>query len=152
MVPSGRDDASTGSASDLMITVFVAQWDGSEHALRYASAGHNPPYLWRAKTREVEALDADGMIIGVLDESPYESKTTYLEKDDVLLLYTDGIVEAKDPRGQMFGEARLQEALAECATLSADEILATLFDVAKRFIGDAEMHDDISMVVVRATA
>ncbi|MFN0149576.1 MAG: PP2C family protein-serine/threonine phosphatase [bacterium] len=140
------------SANDLMITVFVAQWDGRDGVLRYASAGHNPPYLWRAKTREVEALDADGMIIGVLDESPYESKTTRLEKDDVLLLYTDGIVEAKDPRGQMFGEARLQEALAECVTLPADEILATLFDVAKRFIGDAELHDDISMVVVRATA
>jgi len=139
------------SASDLMITVFVVQWNGAEGVLSYANAGHNPPFLWRAAKGAIEALDADGMIIGVRDDTSFEPKTARLEKGDVLLLYTDGIIEAKNARGEMFGEARLQEALAECAALSADEILKALFGVAKRFLGDGELHDDISMVVVRAT-
>lgn len=139
------------SASDLMITVFVVEWNGRTRSLAYANAGHNPPFLWRAATGAIDSLDADGMIIGVLEEPSYERRTTDFRTGDVLLLYTDGIIEAKNARGEMFGEARLQEALAACATRPAHEILSSLFALAKRFVGDVELHDDISMVVVRAT-
>jgi serine phosphatase RsbU (regulator of sigma subunit) len=140
------------SNSDLMITIFLAQWNGTTKTLSYANAGHNPGLLWRAATGAVEALDADGIIVGVLELADYALARTSFEKGDVFLLYTDGIVEARNEAGDMFGDERLRALFARNAGRSAQEILDAIFDAVRAFIGSGELHDDVSAIVARVTS
>jgi serine phosphatase RsbU (regulator of sigma subunit) len=137
------------SNADLLITAFLARWDGAAARLTYANAGHNPGLLWHARERRVERLDADGIIIGVLEEPEYEERHMPFEAGDVLVLYTDGVVEARDASGAFFGEERLTACLERSAGSSAQEIveaIGTAFDAFRR---GRDLHDDVSLVVAR---
>ncbi len=138
--------------SGLLITVFVSHWNGTTRRLTYANAGHCPALRWSARERRLESLDADGLVVGVLEETEFEQRQTPFESGDVLLLYTDGVTEARDEAGKMFGDARLAECFerAAAAGAPAEEIVEAITDAATAFRGSREINDDISLVVVRA--
>jgi predicted permease len=139
-------------------TFFYAQIDGDRRQLRYVNAGHNPPYLVRArritddateKSVPLEELTIGGAVVGMLPGMSYDEATVDLCSGDVLLAYTDGVTEAHNPDNVEFGEERLKALLSQVAHLSADEILTRISNELKDWIKDAEQYDDLTFVVMK---
>jgi sigma-B regulation protein RsbU (phosphoserine phosphatase) len=139
-------------------TFFYAQVDGDRRQLRYVNAGHNPPYLVRARANatatpgqdgQMEELTTGGAVVGMLPGLSYEEATVDLCSGDVLLAYTDGVTEAHNPDHEEFGEDRLKALLREIADLSADDIRARIATELKDWIKDAEQYDDLTFVVMK---
>jgi predicted permease len=138
-------------------TFFYAQVDGARRQLRYVNAGHNPPYLVRARVNTaspeqvapVEELTIGGAVVGMLPGMSYQDATVDLCPGDVLLAYTDGVTEAHNPDNVEFGEERLKALLGEVAHLSADEIRVRISSELKAWIKDAEQYDDLTFVVMK---
>ena len=136
-------------------TFFYAQVDGDRRQLRYVNAGHNPPYLVRARANAsgapepMEELTIGGAVVGMLPGMSYEEATVDLCSGDVLLAYTDGVTEAHNPDSDEFGEDRLKPLLSEVAHLSADDIRERISAELKDWIKDAEQYDDLTFVVMK---
>jgi serine phosphatase RsbU (regulator of sigma subunit) len=135
---------------NMFVTCFYAILDPESGTLRYANAGHDLPYLHR--NGKAEELKARGMPLGLMPQMGYEEKETILEAGEVTLLYSDGLVEAHDPRGEMFGFPRLRELVAEHATEEGslgDFLLRELHT----FTGEGwEQEDDITLLTLRRSA
>jgi len=135
---------------NMFVTCFYAILDPQTGTLRYANAGHDPPYLHR--NGNAEQLKARGMPLGLMPGMGYEEKETILGAGEVTLLYSDGLVEAHDPKGEMFGFPRLGELVAEHA---AEE--GSLGDILLRelytFVGESwEQEDDITLLTLKRSA
>jgi Na+/proline symporter len=135
--------------AELFITMFYAIYDAAGRRLSFASAGHNPPILWRTNAMSHERLDADGLILGVKRGVFFEEKQVQLHPGDVLLLYTDGITEAENPAGIFFGEERLISLFAEYHRLPPQQIIDKLLEQVRLFAGIQHFNDDVSLVVMR---
>lgn len=130
-------------------TAFLAEYDPAARQLRYVNAGHNAPVLWR-RTGTTEELSAGGLPLGVMKDAAYESGVVTLELGDVLVAFTDGLVEAENSRSEEYGQGRFLNALWTNAQAPADAILRTiLFDI-DRFVGAAPQHDDVTLMVLKA--
>jgi sigma-B regulation protein RsbU (phosphoserine phosphatase) len=141
------------SAVSVFMSFFLGVLDPQERTLTYASAGHNPPLLLRADGH-LEQLDATGSALGIEDDATYGlSEPRPLDTGDVLVLYTDGIFEQQDGRGQLYGEERLRESLARRApgAASAQEITRGLLADVDAFRGDEPQFDDVTALVVRVS-
>ena len=99
--------------SELQITMFYARLDTKNRTLAYANAGHNPPLLFRIKEGVSTELDADGLLMGIKTGVSFEEKITRVEAGDVLILYTDGVTDADNDKGELFGTGRLSRVIAE---------------------------------------
>jgi Stage II sporulation protein E (SpoIIE) len=117
--------------------------DPSTGRLRYANAGHNPPYV---HTRDgVAELRATGMPLGAMPDMTYEEKETTLGAGDTVLLHSDGLVEAHDRDRKMFGFPRLAELMTGCS--GGPELIQLLLGELDEFTGpDWEQEDDITLV------
>jgi steroid delta-isomerase-like uncharacterized protein len=135
---------------NMFVTCFYAILDPHSGTLRYANAGHDPPYLHR--NGNAEQLKARGMPLGLMPGMGYEEKETILDAGEVTLLYSDGLVEAHDPQGQMFGFPRLGELVAEHAAEEGslgDFLLRELYT----FVGETwEQEDDITLLTLKRSA
>ena len=135
--------------TDLFVTMFYVHYCPDKHILSYSSAGHNHPVLWHKKQKKLEFLDAEGMIFGIRPEVDFDQLQTQLEAGDILLLYTDGIVEAEDNNGQFFGAERLGKLLQESDELEPQEIIDRIMDQVRIFTGLRHFNDDITLVVMK---
>lgn len=138
------------SRAELFITMFYLQYQPASRQLIFANAGHNQPLLWRAQTGACERLDAEGLILGIETGVVFEEKQLQLAAGDLLLLYTDGLTEAEDARGNFFGEERLCALLEEFHSCAPAEILDKLLEQARGFAGKQTFNDDVTLVVLRA--
>ncbi|HKE01603.1 MAG TPA: GAF domain-containing SpoIIE family protein phosphatase [Planctomycetota bacterium] len=129
-------------------TLFVAVIDARAGTLRYVNAGHPPPMLRRAAGGAFTALARTGVALGFLDEPYAPSGTVELARGDVLVAFSDGLVEARRSDGELFGEQRLRDAIGRAAASSADAIVRTLIDETKRF-GGGRAEDDLTVVALR---
>jgi phosphoserine phosphatase RsbU/P len=119
--------------------------DRSRHTLTFANAGHNPPLLVRGDGT-VTRLLSGGMVLGVMSETTYEQIEVPLAPGDRLILYTDGIVEAEDPAGLDYGEARLGRVAAEHRARAPQAMLDTLFADVSGFAA-GQFADDATLIV-----
>ncbi|VVB69087.1 Stage II sporulation protein E (SpoIIE) [uncultured archaeon] len=143
--------ADSGSGiSGMFLTLFFARLNQKDASLSYANAGHNPPLLFRAAARSIEMMEVTGIALGMMADMEYEQRQTALERGDVLLLYTDGIVEAMDAKEDLFSLERLKSSLTAAAELSAQEMLDAILADLKRFVGGEAQSDDITAVVIKA--
>ncbi len=101
---------------DMFVTCLLVIVDRRSGVIRYANAGHNPPYLCSAQ--KVVELRATGLPLGIFPNMIYEEKEAWLEPGDSLLLYSDGLTEAHDREGDMFGFPRLNEFLSTSSRAS----------------------------------
>jgi serine phosphatase RsbU (regulator of sigma subunit) len=135
---------------NMFVTCFYAILDPESGGLRYANAGHDLPYLHR--NGNAEQLKARGMPLGLMPAMSYEEKETILDAGEVTLLYSDGLVEAHDPEGEMFGFPRLRELVAKHAAEEGslgDLLLRELYT----FTGEGwEQEDDITLLTLRRSA
>jgi serine phosphatase RsbU (regulator of sigma subunit) len=106
-----NDPLATDVPPNMFVTCFYAILDPEKGTLSYANAGHDLPYLWRGG--ECEELRARGMPLGLMPGMGYEEKQTILEAGEAALFYSDGLVEAHDPKREMFGFPRLKALIAE---------------------------------------
>lgn len=137
--------------SDRFITMFYAQYDATTRELTYANAGHNCPLLLRGREHACMELDAEGLILGVRQETYFEERKLHLEKNDTLLFYTDGITEAENKAGEFFGTQRLCDIFATHAEASNQEIIDAVMAELQQFCQRTSFSDDISLVVLKVT-
>jgi serine phosphatase RsbU (regulator of sigma subunit)/ketosteroid isomerase-like protein len=134
---------------NMFVTCFYAILDPSSGRLLYANAGHDLPYLHRSG--DAEELRAKGMPLGLMPGMSYEEKEIVLEAGESVLFYSDGLVEAHDPKGEMFGFPQLRALFAEYGedrTL-VDSLLEELYS----FTGEGwEQEDDITLLTLRCSA
>ncbi len=135
--------------SDLFVTMFYLQYCSATRNLSYSSAGHNNPLLWRKQQQRIELLDAEGLIFGIKQDVAFEKQTTELAAGDLLLLYTDGIIEAEDSHDEFFGVERLGKLLQECGDLTPQEIIDQIMSQVRIFTGLRHFNDDITLVVMK---
>jgi sigma-B regulation protein RsbU (phosphoserine phosphatase) len=129
-------------------TAFVAELDSGTGELRYVSAGHNPPILKR-RDGSIERLSSESMPLGVELDEHYESGTTQLSIADLLVIFTDGVTEARNEDGEEFGDKRLVALLEEPQKESAGVTHAHIMRELDKFVGQAAQHDDITCLVLR---
>jgi sigma-B regulation protein RsbU (phosphoserine phosphatase) len=130
------------------ITFFMTVADPATGELVYTNAGHNPPLVVRA-AGGFDTLAGGGMILGILPKASYSDSKAKLESGDVLILFSDGVTEASDPRGDEFGEERLAELVAGLRERPAAEIVEAINSAVAAFTEGAPAADDITVVAVR---
>jgi sigma-B regulation protein RsbU (phosphoserine phosphatase) len=136
-------------ATSHFVTCFYGILDLATGQLEYSRAGHNPPYLVRGN--EVQTLDAaSGLPLGMLRRVSYDTAMVQLESGDTLLLFTDGITEAMNPRQEEYGEAQLVQLLrARASSLSVEELVRLVTQEAIAFAEGAPASDDMTVLGVR---
>ncbi len=113
----------------------------------YVNAGHCPA-LWLTAER-IEMLPAKNVPLGLLEQSEYAATEIRLRPHDVLVLYTDGMVEAPNPLGELYGLARLKKVLSACRAGSSEQLVAAVFDDVREFTQNTLPGDDVSLLIAR---
>lgn len=139
-----RERATTLFVSAALLVVHAATG-----GIRYASAGHEPALVARARGGRLEPLEADGPVLGAFDGASFEECDAHLAPGDALVLYTDGITETRDPSGAFFGDDRLAAAIAAHCGGRADDVAGAVMGAVDGFRGAAEPYDDLTLVVAR---
>jgi sigma-B regulation protein RsbU (phosphoserine phosphatase) len=129
-------------------TLVYAELDTASRTLVYSNAGHNYPILIRGDGR-CELLDCGGLVLGVMPSVHYDTGDVVLERDDVLLFYTDGLSELQDPNGEEYGEARLIRFIKDNRHLDPEELKNRLIREVTRFALGAIGFDDLTMVILK---
>ena len=150
-------DTATGLINDLIskntsdgrfITFFWGILNDVTKTFKYVNAGHNPPLLVRNGI--IIKLEIGGMILGVMKTIvPYKSESIQLQKDDVVVMFTDGISEAMNKKGEEFSDESLEKISLEMANESAENILKRIQSEVQKFADGANQSDDITLVVVK---
>jgi len=135
--------------SDLFVTMFYLQYNPVNRRLIYGNAGHNTPLLWKKRKRHLITLDTEGLIFGIKEDITFEQKATDLDPGDILLLYTDGIIEAENRDKVFFGIERLAKVLEECDDLNPQELIDQIMIQGRIFTGMRHFNDDVTLVVMK---
>jgi sigma-B regulation protein RsbU (phosphoserine phosphatase) len=129
-------------------TMFFCVLDNSSHAITYASAGHDHPFHVRANA-PIQRITEGGVPLGLFDNFQYSQHQVELGPGDIIVISSDGITEAFNEQGEMFGEEQVEEILLKDVSGSAEETLHRIFAAVKRFVGNTPQSDDMTLVVVK---
>jgi sigma-B regulation protein RsbU (phosphoserine phosphatase) len=139
-----------GLADERFVSAFYGVLDTSTKTFSYAGAGHPYPLHYVAATTEVKTLTASGFLLGIVPGESYRNKTVPLSPGDKLVFYTDGVVEARNEIGEMYGTDRLTECLRAHGHASSKEILTEILAHQKTFCGTQAWSDDVTILVLSA--
>jgi sigma-B regulation protein RsbU (phosphoserine phosphatase) len=139
------------SGTDYFLSAFYGILDLDSGRLTFANAGHNPPLWYQRQSGRIEALQAKGMILAVLNDIALEQKMVDIGHGDVLAFYTDGVTETMNVNLEEFGEERLRAVLQAQADQDAKTILWAIVDAVNDFSTGAEQFDDFTLFVVKRT-
>ena len=131
-----------------LTSVFMARLDPASGTLDYCSAGHPPALLLRA-SGQLESLSEGGMLLGMAADAPFRTGRVELGAGDILLAYSDGVIESCNNVDQEFGDERLESELRLARTGSADRVLFSILGAVQDFAAPHPLTDDTSLVVVR---
>lgn len=145
---AANDRICTANETGMFITAWMGMLDLHTGLVQFANAGHNPPVLIRNGTARFLEMKVD-LILGIMEDSEYETQTLQLQEGDILLLYTDGVTEAVSSSRELFGEKRLLALLSE-AVSGTDDVCRTLCrrvsEAVEAFADGAPQADDITML------
>jgi len=131
------------------VTFFMAVFDPAASTLTYCNAGHNPPMLIRANGA-IEKLEEGGMVLGIFPCSAFEQKTIPFDIADTLVLYSDGVVEARPANGdEEFGDDRLVRIVGESGPLELSRIIERVMEELRAWAGDGSYADDVTLMLAR---
>src|SRR5205085_4790566 len=140
---------------DMFISVAYLILDLASGAVTQARAGHDAPLLYKARTGAISPLKTPGMVVGIDSGDVFDRLTidaaVELERDDFILLYTDGITAALDSEGNEFGLERTIASIKSSAKEGAQAIVTRLIDDLRNFVGSTPQNDDITLIVIRKT-
>lgn len=132
----------------MFVTAFICVLDLESNEMKFVNAGHNPPFLKKSNESFVMQKPVVNLVFGMLEDVTYQEQSLCLQKGDVIYLYTDGVTEALNQNGELFGEERLLEALnryADCIDRS-QQFVETLFKQVEIFSQGVSRADDITML------
>jgi len=129
------------------ITLFIARIDTEANTITYCNCGHEPALLLR--NGQITELNEGGLVLGITPNTHYTIQTLPFEQSDCLLMYTDGLIDAMNFDGQVWGRQRLFEVLRQYPVTSAEYLLHNILGYRRRFVGLASQTDDTSIVAVR---
>lgn len=139
-----------GITEERFVTAFYGVFDRRTRVLRYANAGHPHPLWLQAATGAVKPLAAQGFLLGIVPDEVYAEKEVTLAPGDALCFFTDGLIEARNEIGELFGEQRLTDTLR---TVRADRnLLARVLDTQRQFCSGVPLGDDLTVAVCRLPA
>ena len=130
------------------VTAFYGVLDLERRRFTFSNAGHNPPLLLRPDGK-LRQLKTGGTVLGVFENAAYDEEFIDLKPGDLFLLYTDGLVEAENKAGRMFGRNRLEKFVRANAHQSAAELCESIYVEMKRFTKESRLDDDTTIVVAK---
>lgn len=136
--------------TDMFVTLFYAVLDAGARILRYANAGHNPPFIINGASSDIVLLKAQSAPLGVMPQIKASTEEIILKKDDIIVLYTDGVTDAINAQGGRFGVEQLEKVVRTHYTLGAEAMLAKIQEELALFVGEQAQFDDITMMVIKA--
>ena len=152
VVARTNDQLCQNNDAMMFVTAFMGILELSTGRFNYVNAGHNPPLVYRRQENRYEYLQVKrNFVMGGMEDMVYQSEHLELNAGDKLFLYTDGITEALNEKQELFGDARLLQALNTAKLLNADsseELLAGLKECLAAYVGSAEQSDDMTMLAV----
>jgi len=128
------------------ISLFYGILDTKQRTVTYCNCGHEPPALYRDK--HFIDLNKGGLVLGVLADAEYQYETIELKESDYLLFYTDGLIDAVNFEGDIWGRERLLQTFDKCKKDSASQMINNILGFRRRFVGLAPQVDDTSMIIV----
>jgi phosphoserine phosphatase RsbU/P len=134
------------SEDDMFVTVFYGVLHLDTRHLTYVRAGHDRPLIIH-RDGVCDILEGAGRFIGMLDDLEVEECAIDLHRGDRLVMYSDGIVDARNPADERYGADRLTEIVKSCAGIEAEALAATIMNQMLTFQGDAPQFDDITLLV-----
>jgi serine phosphatase RsbU (regulator of sigma subunit) len=137
------------SDGDRYVTLLLADIDALSRSLRYVNCGHNPALLFRGNTRDVVRMNSSCFPLGMFDNVSCEIDRADLTAGDLLVLYTDGITEAENSQGEEFGLERLSAVIRRDSSLSAKELMDSIFQSAEAFCQGVGFNDDATVLIVK---
>lgn len=129
-------------------TFYFGLYDDQSRVLTYTNAGHLPPILMRAG--KAQRLEVTGTVVGAFPFARYEEKTVELRPGDLLVAFTDGIVEPENEYGEPFGEENLVDLLLRYGQRETKEIIARIVETVEQWTGSSELYDDMTLLVARS--
>ena len=140
---------------DMFISMAYLILDHAHNGVVLSRAGHDAPLLYKSSSQTVTPLKPPGMVLGIDSGSVFDRLTSDvavpLERDDCLVLYTDGVTEAIDTQGDEFGIERTIQAVCASAMNGAPAIVNRLIDDLRTFVGSQSQNDDITLIAIRKT-
>jgi sigma-B regulation protein RsbU (phosphoserine phosphatase) len=129
------------------VSLIYAVWDDVNRSLQVANSGlPRPLYVHDGK---IEVIEATGLPLGLFDDAEYDEFTFKAKPGDMFVFFSDGILDARDRAGDMFGRERVEQVVAGCAEISADCVVKLLFKAAIEFAGEEEAFDDETVVAIK---
>ena len=131
------------------VELFYAIYNPEEKKITYASAGHPPPILITSQGKEVKVLTDTDLVMGLVQSKEYRDSYMPVEPDDILILYTDGVVEPFNPEEEFYEEKRLIKTVQENFQLKPDQIVQKVLESIKEFTRNKPLTDELNLVVAR---
>ena len=139
------------SPTAFFASLFYAEYEPATRMLQYVNAGHNPPIILRLQMESCELfhLRAQAVPIGMFADTQFSATKFQLAKDDILVAYTDGITEAANASGELWGLERLERLLRSCNRMAPNEIVERILAEVSEFANGEPQHDDVTLVVMK---
>lgn len=137
--------------AEQFISMAFLKYLKSRQLIQFTNAGHPPPIMWRSSTETFEELHTDDPLLGIEPVSIYHEKQVVVSKGDVIVLYTDGVTEVTNEKGERFGKEKLFGLLENIMDKTPIEIVDSVVEGAASFAEPAALRDDITSMVLRVT-
>jgi sigma-B regulation protein RsbU (phosphoserine phosphatase) len=129
------------------VSLIYAVWDEADRTLQVANSGlPRPIYCHGGKT---EVIEATGLPLGLFDDAEYDEFTFRAKPGDLFVFFSDGILDARNRAGELFGRERAEQIASRCWELSAQEVVNTIFEAVKEHAGEEDTFDDQTVVAIR---
>lgn len=135
--------------AEQFISVSYLQYIHSSRTLRYSSAGHHPVWLYNPKKRAFKSLVTDGPLLGIERGEHFFEKKCSVIKSDLVVMYTDGLIEAKASNDRRFGMSRLKKSIAKHSAKTPAKIVDSICDDVRKFVGTSLLKDDVTILVLK---
>ena len=147
-----NDELARDNQKFMFVTLFLAVLEISTGKVTYTNAGHNPTIL-RRKSGDLELLDAfHGPVVAASPELAFKEDTITLEEGDKLVIYTDGVTDTRNVEKDFFTQARLEKLVSRTGTIDAEQLVEEIFTEVKKFEGEADQFDDITLMALSLEA
>ena len=149
-----NETACRNNKANIFVTLFVGVLDLPTGHLRYCNAGHELPIMIRTQNSKAEISNLEAkpnLPVGLFEDFEYEMQTMQMQPGSALFLYTDGLTEARNAKGKLFGRDRVGQMIAEAGTTNPKQLVETTIGCWQKFIGETEQSDDLTLLALSYT-
>jgi len=137
-----------GSRHSIYLTCFFMTLDIETMTLTFSCAGHNPPFLYRSSLDELVHLESEGFGLGMFSKVIYEENSIKVQPGDKIVLFTDGVVDSRNPDGKMFGLENLKKIITDNAAANSYRLTHFVVEELEEFAGTAPRQDDLTVIII----